>query len=149
MKPTTLIGMALIVLGVLALAYQGITYTTHEKVVEVGPLKATVEKEKKIPKAMAVTFLIVLSVLLLTVAIFALDNAQAVTVRFLYWQLQSSVAVVTLAATAAGALVAGLFGLASRLRRWTRGRAATGAARPPALPSEPRSPAGLSSRRGD
>ena len=49
MKPTTLIGMALIVLGVLALAYQGITYTTHEKVVEVGPLKATVEKEKKIP----------------------------------------------------------------------------------------------------
>ena len=49
MKPTTLIGIALIVLGVLALAYQGITYTTHEKVVEVGPLKATVEKEKKIP----------------------------------------------------------------------------------------------------
>ena len=49
MKLTTLIGMALIVLGVLALAYQGITYTTHEKVVEVGPLKATVEKEKKIP----------------------------------------------------------------------------------------------------
>jgi uncharacterized membrane protein HdeD (DUF308 family) len=48
-KPTTLIGIALIVLGVLALAYQGITYTTHEKVVEVGPLKATVEKEKKIP----------------------------------------------------------------------------------------------------
>jgi len=48
-KLTTLIGMALIVLGVLALAYQGITYTTHEKVVEVGPLKATVEKEKKIP----------------------------------------------------------------------------------------------------
>src|SRR3972149_56030 len=40
--------MALIVLGVLALAYQGITYTTHEKVVEVGPLTATVEKEKKI-----------------------------------------------------------------------------------------------------
>jgi len=82
---------------------------------------------------MAVTFLIVLSVLLLAVAIFALENAQAVTVRFLYWQLHSSVAVVTLAATAAGALVAGLFGLASRLRRWTRGRAATGAARPPAL----------------
>ncbi len=48
-KATTLIGIALIVLGVLALAYQGITYTTHEKVVEVGPLKATVEKEKKIP----------------------------------------------------------------------------------------------------
>ncbi len=93
--------------------------------------------------------LIVLSVLLLAVAIFALENAQAVTVRFLSWQLQSSVAVVTLAATAAGVLIAGLFGLASRLRRWNRGRAATGAARLATLPSEPRSPAGRSSRRGD
>ena len=86
-------------------------------------------------------FLIVLSVLLLAVAIFALENAQAVTVRFLYWQLQSSVAVVTLAATAAGVLIAGLVGLASRLRRWKRGRAATGAARLAPLPSERRSSA--------
>jgi uncharacterized integral membrane protein len=93
--------------------------------------------------------LIVLSVLLLAVAIFALENAQAVTVRFLYWQLQSSVAVVTLAATTAGVLIAGLLGLANRLRRWNRGRAATGAARPATLPSEPRSLAGSSSRRGD
>jgi uncharacterized integral membrane protein len=93
--------------------------------------------------------LIVLSVLLLTVAIFALENAQAITVRFLSWQLQSSVAVVTLAATAAGVLIGGLFGLASRLRRWKRGRAATGAARPATLSSEPRSPAGPTSRRGD
>ena len=84
--------------------------------------------------------LIVLSVLLLAVAIFALQNAQAVTVRFLSWQLQSSVAVVTLAATAAGVLIAGLFRLASRLWRWKRDRAATGAARPVTLPSESRSP---------
>ncbi len=93
--------------------------------------------------------LIVLSVLLLAVAIFALQNAQAVTVRFLSWQLQSSVAVVTLAATAAGVLIAGLLGLASRLRRWNRGRAATGAAHLATLSSEPRSPAGRSSSRGD
>ncbi len=73
--------------------------------------------------------LIVLSVLLLAVVVFALENAQAVTVRFLYWELQSSVAVVTLAATAVGVLIAGLVGVASRLRRWKRGRAATGAAR--------------------
>ena len=73
--------------------------------------------------------LIVLSVLLLAVAIFALENGQAITVRFIYWELQSSVAVVTLAATAAGVLIAGLIGLVSRLRRWKRGRAATGAAR--------------------
>ena len=70
--------------------------------------------------------LIVLSVLFLAVTIFALGNAQAVTVRFLYWQLQSSVAVVTLAATAAGVLIAGLIGLMSRLLRWKRGGAGSG-----------------------
>ena len=49
MKPVTLIGIALIIVGVLALAYQGITYTTREKVIDLGPLKASVEKEKTIP----------------------------------------------------------------------------------------------------
>ena len=49
MKPVTLVGIALIVLGVLALAYQGITYTTREKVIDIGPLKASVDKEKSIP----------------------------------------------------------------------------------------------------
>jgi len=48
-KATTLIGIALIILGVVALAYQGITYTTRETVVDLGPLKATVDKDKKIP----------------------------------------------------------------------------------------------------
>jgi len=95
-----------------------------------------------------VLLLIVLSGLLLAVAIFALENAQPVTVRFLYWQLQSSVAVVTLAATGAGVLIAGMVGWASRLRRWKRGRAATGAPRLAMLPSEPRSSAGTSSAEG-
>jgi len=45
----TLVGIALIILGVLALAYQGITYTTREKVIDLGPLKASVDKEKNIP----------------------------------------------------------------------------------------------------
>jgi len=80
--------------------------------------------------------LIVLSVLLLAVVIFALQNAQAVTVRFLFGQLESSVAVVALAATAAGVLIAELFRLASRLLRWKRSRAVTGPARPAALSSE-------------
>ena len=44
-----LLGVALIILGVVAFAYQGITYTTQEKVLDIGPLKATVEKEKTIP----------------------------------------------------------------------------------------------------
>jgi hypothetical protein len=45
----TLVGVALIILGVLALAYQGITYTTREKIVDLGPLKASVDKERSIP----------------------------------------------------------------------------------------------------
>jgi len=48
-KAVTLIGVALIVLGVLVLAYQGITYTTREKVVDLGPLKITADKENSIP----------------------------------------------------------------------------------------------------
>jgi hypothetical protein len=49
MKPALLVGIVLIVAGVLALAYQGITYTTRETVVDIGPLKASVDKEKTIP----------------------------------------------------------------------------------------------------
>ena len=49
MKPLAIIGVLLIVLGIIALAYQGITYTTREKVIDLGPLKASVEKEKTIP----------------------------------------------------------------------------------------------------
>jgi len=49
MKAATVLGIALIVLGVFALAYQGITYTTREKVIDIGPLKASVDKDKTIP----------------------------------------------------------------------------------------------------
>jgi hypothetical protein len=49
MRPVALIGVILIVIGVLALAYQGITYTTKEKVVDLGPLKIEANKEKTIP----------------------------------------------------------------------------------------------------
>jgi uncharacterized membrane protein len=49
MKPIIVIGICLIVLGIVALAYQGITYTTREKVLNLGPLEATAEKKKTIP----------------------------------------------------------------------------------------------------
>jgi hypothetical protein len=49
MKPVTIVGVILIVLGVVALAYQGITYTTSEKVVDLGPLKVEAKREKTIP----------------------------------------------------------------------------------------------------
>jgi hypothetical protein len=45
----TLIGIALIILGAVALVYQGITYTTRERVVDLGPLKITADKDKNIP----------------------------------------------------------------------------------------------------
>ena len=48
MKPIVLIGVVFIVLGLAALAYQGITYTTREKVVDVGPVQVTAEKEHAI-----------------------------------------------------------------------------------------------------
>jgi uncharacterized membrane protein HdeD (DUF308 family) len=49
MKTTPLLGVILIILGALALAYQGITYTTHKKVLDIGPLQATEEQHKTIP----------------------------------------------------------------------------------------------------
>jgi len=68
--------------------------------------------------------LVVLSGLLLAVALFALQNSEVVTVRFWPWEFQASLAAVILGATAVGALIAGLLGLASRLRRWQRSRRA-------------------------
>ena len=47
--------------------------------------------------------LAVVAVLLFAVAVFAFQNPDAVTVRFLYWQLSASVAVVTIASAATGA----------------------------------------------
>jgi len=44
-----IVAIILIAIGVVSLAYQGITYTTREKVLEVGPIKATAEKERTIP----------------------------------------------------------------------------------------------------
>jgi uncharacterized membrane protein HdeD (DUF308 family) len=49
MKPVVLLGIVLIVAGALALAYQGTTYTTREKVIDLGPLKASVHKQNTIP----------------------------------------------------------------------------------------------------
>lgn len=49
MKTTTILGIALILLGVVAFAYQGITYTTRKNVIDIGPLQATVDKKETIP----------------------------------------------------------------------------------------------------
>jgi hypothetical protein len=49
MKAATLIGILLIILGVGALAYQGISYREEEKVLDVGPIEATKETTKTVP----------------------------------------------------------------------------------------------------
>jgi drug/metabolite transporter (DMT)-like permease len=49
MKSTSVAGILLIVLGVIALAYQGISYTTQKKVLDIGPIQATKEEHKTIP----------------------------------------------------------------------------------------------------
>ncbi len=49
MKAASIAGIVLIVLGVLALVYQGFTYTTHKKVLDVGPIQATKEEHNTVP----------------------------------------------------------------------------------------------------
>ncbi len=49
MNPITLVGIVLIVLGIVAFAYQGITYTSRETVIDIGPIKATADTQKTIP----------------------------------------------------------------------------------------------------
>lgn len=46
---TRTVGIVLIILGIVALIFQGITYTKKEKVLDLGPIEATAEKEKHIP----------------------------------------------------------------------------------------------------
>jgi hypothetical protein len=48
MKPMTLLGILLIVIGGMALAYQGFTYTHQEKILDVGPIHATAEKHDRV-----------------------------------------------------------------------------------------------------
>jgi uncharacterized integral membrane protein len=74
-------------------------------------------------------FLIVLVFVAVIVAVGALQNGQPVTVSFLPWQFQAPLALVMLAATAAGVLIGLLAGWARALRRWRQ--------RPAGLAPEP------------
>ncbi|MBF0413846.1 MAG: DUF3185 domain-containing protein [Desulfamplus sp.] len=49
MKTTTIIAIILIIIGIAAFGYQGITYTSKEKVVDLGPLQMTAETTKTFP----------------------------------------------------------------------------------------------------
>ena len=49
MRSSVVAGIVLIVLGVIALAYQGFSYTTHKKVIDIGPVQATKKETHTVP----------------------------------------------------------------------------------------------------
>jgi uncharacterized membrane protein HdeD (DUF308 family) len=49
MRTNTLIAVILIVVGIVAFAYQGISYTTREKVVDLGPIQVSADKTRTLP----------------------------------------------------------------------------------------------------
>jgi len=49
MSGRTIIGVALLVLGILALAYQGFTYTVPKKAVDLGPIQVTRQERHTVP----------------------------------------------------------------------------------------------------
>lgn len=49
MRPTLILAIILIAIGIAAFGYQGITYTTREKVVDIGPLEITADKTSTFP----------------------------------------------------------------------------------------------------
>jgi uncharacterized membrane protein len=49
MSSKSMVGILLIVLGVLALAYQGFTYTAPKRAVDVGPIHVTKDERHTVP----------------------------------------------------------------------------------------------------
>jgi len=49
MSVKSIVGIILVAIGLIALAYQGITYTTKKKVIDLGPIQATEEERHTIP----------------------------------------------------------------------------------------------------
>ena len=48
MKPSTIVGIVLIVLGVIGLAVGGFSFTRKEKVIDLGPIEATADKKESV-----------------------------------------------------------------------------------------------------
>ena len=68
MRPLSLVGVVLIVLGLLALVYQGINYTSRETVIDIGPLHATADRQKTLPLSPVLGILAVAGGVVLLVA---------------------------------------------------------------------------------
>jgi len=48
MKTSIIFAIILIAIGIVSLGYQGITYTTREKVIDIGPVTMTADKTNTI-----------------------------------------------------------------------------------------------------
>ena len=68
MKPITLAGVALIVLGLAALVYQGINYTSRETVIDIDPIRATADRQKTLPIPPVLGIVVVAGGLVLLIA---------------------------------------------------------------------------------
>lgn len=49
MSGKMMLGVALIAIGVIALVYQGFSYTTEKKVLDIGPIQATKQEHHSVP----------------------------------------------------------------------------------------------------
>jgi hypothetical protein len=49
MKPMAIVGVIFVVFGVAALVYQGVTYTSHDTVIDIGPIHATADRQRTFP----------------------------------------------------------------------------------------------------
>lgn len=49
MKSAKVLGLVLIVLGILSFAYEGITFTTQKKIVDIGPIHASKDEKHTVP----------------------------------------------------------------------------------------------------
>lgn len=49
MKPMAILGAGLLVFGIVALIYQGVQYTSHDTVIDIGPIHATADRQRTFP----------------------------------------------------------------------------------------------------
>ena len=68
MRPTAVIGIVLILLGVLGLVLGGFSFTQKEKVLDVGPIEATADDKETIPIPPVVAILAVVGGVVLVAA---------------------------------------------------------------------------------
>lgn len=67
MKATLILGIILIVIGIVSLAFGGFTYTEKESVVQVGPVEVTAQERKKFPISSAAAGVMVAGGLVLVI----------------------------------------------------------------------------------